>query len=284
MQYANIAILPGYQGTALTTIITAASIKGGVGKTTTIALLGHYAASRGLRTLLVDLDVQASLSASFYPDIDDIPQTNTVYHLITTNTAEPITPHRIDKNLYLLPANPDLNRLTESRDLTVFASLKDHLPRVSDAYDLILIDTPGSTNSLLAMALAATDHVYAPIELARYSIAAFHHIMQLILTVQRTLNPSLNFLGFLPNRVHRIRYQNGTPTPYVTRQREIYDQLSSMAPDNILGLFGQRNAIRDIEDGVALNAQRRNTARIAQSEADAFATTLFTRTGLITPH
>ena len=47
-------------------VISVASIKGGVGKTTTIAMLGHFASEHGLRTLLIDADVQASLTASFF--------------------------------------------------------------------------------------------------------------------------------------------------------------------------------------------------------------------------
>ena len=38
-------------------IITVASLKGGVGKTTTAANLGGFVADAGLRVLLLDLDV-----------------------------------------------------------------------------------------------------------------------------------------------------------------------------------------------------------------------------------
>ena len=37
--------------------------KGGVGKSTTVATLGHALAQSGLRVLLVDLDPQANLTA-----------------------------------------------------------------------------------------------------------------------------------------------------------------------------------------------------------------------------
>ena len=40
-------------------------MKGGVGKTTTVALLGRYAARDGLRVLVVDLDPQANLSQAY---------------------------------------------------------------------------------------------------------------------------------------------------------------------------------------------------------------------------
>ena len=46
-------------------IVAIASSKGGVGKTTTAANLGGFAADAGLRVLLLDLDVQPTLSSYF---------------------------------------------------------------------------------------------------------------------------------------------------------------------------------------------------------------------------
>lgn len=46
-------------------VISIISTKGGVGKTTTTANLGGFAADAGLRVLLLDLDVQPTLS-SYY--------------------------------------------------------------------------------------------------------------------------------------------------------------------------------------------------------------------------
>ena len=46
-------------------VVSIISTKGGVGKTTTAANLGGFAADAGLRVLLVDLDVQPALSSYF---------------------------------------------------------------------------------------------------------------------------------------------------------------------------------------------------------------------------
>ncbi|MBN0698094.1 ParA family protein, partial [Pseudomonas aeruginosa] len=46
-------------------VVSIISTKGGVGKTTTAANLGGLAADAGLRVLLLDLDVQPTLS-SYY--------------------------------------------------------------------------------------------------------------------------------------------------------------------------------------------------------------------------
>ena len=46
-------------------VVSIISTKGGVGKTTTAANLGGFAADTGLRVLLLDLDVQPTLSSYF---------------------------------------------------------------------------------------------------------------------------------------------------------------------------------------------------------------------------
>ncbi len=51
------------QGSVCVSVI---NMKGGVGKTTIAALLGHYAAtSLNLKVLVIDLDPQANLSQAF---------------------------------------------------------------------------------------------------------------------------------------------------------------------------------------------------------------------------
>ncbi|MCB2813746.1 ParA family protein, partial [Listeria monocytogenes] len=50
-------------------VVSIISTKGGVGKTTTAANLGGFIADAGLRVLLLDLDVQPTLSSYFTLDV-----------------------------------------------------------------------------------------------------------------------------------------------------------------------------------------------------------------------
>lgn len=54
--------MPGKRGPVCVSVI---NMKGGVGKTTIVALLGRHAAYKDLRVLVVDLDPQANLSQAY---------------------------------------------------------------------------------------------------------------------------------------------------------------------------------------------------------------------------
>ena len=261
-------------------VISVASIKGGVGKTTTIAMLGHFASEHGLRTLLIDADVQASLTASFFDDIDDLEGRHTTYNLMVDNG--PIDPIVVKTNLSILPADAYLYRLSESKDLKVMMCLKERIGELfPKRFDLVLIDTPGSTNTVLVAALGASHHVYSPIELQKYSVRAFSEVMGLIKSVRSSINAGLKFEGFLPNRVRGIRAKDGSGCvePVGIKQRAIFEELQTIGPNMILGMFGLRDAIGDVEYGKSINDAHGRGSAVAQSEINTFATELLQRAG-----
>ncbi|EPZ4348078.1 ParA family protein, partial [Pseudomonas aeruginosa] len=66
-------------------VVSIISTKGGVGKTTTAANLGGLAADAGLRVLLLDLDVQPTLS-SYYELTQRAP--GGIYELLAFNERD----------------------------------------------------------------------------------------------------------------------------------------------------------------------------------------------------
>lgn len=145
-------------------IASVISTKGGPGKTTVTANLGAFCAEAGLKTLLLDLDTQPSLS-SFYPLLHEAPGGS--YQLIAFNDANPanvISRSEID-NLSLIVSNDPNNQLP---NLLLHAAdgrlrLKNLIQYFASDYDLMLIDTQGARSVLLEMALLCSNLAISPV-------------------------------------------------------------------------------------------------------------------------
>jgi chromosome partitioning related protein ParA len=145
-------------------VVSIISTKGGVGKTTTAANLGGLAADAGLRVLLLDLDVQPTLS-SYFELVHRAP--GGIYEFLAFNE------HRIDQlvsrtaiaGLDLVLSNDDRGELNT---LLLHAPdgrlrLRHLLPMLASHYDLVLIDTQGARSVLLEMAVLASDMALSPV-------------------------------------------------------------------------------------------------------------------------
>lgn len=141
------------------------STKGGVGKTTIAANLGGLLADMGLRVLMVDADVQPSLS-KYYPLIHrarlgllDVVTRGTVTSAAISQTSIPnldlIVSDAIEGQLQLWLANQ------LDRDIRFKNALRS--PRVADHYDCVLIDTQGAVGALQEAAALAADELISPI-------------------------------------------------------------------------------------------------------------------------
>ena len=140
------------------------STKGGVGKTTTAANLGGLAADAGLRVLLLDLDIQPTLS-SYYT----LPVRAPVgcYELLAYNECRvsQLVCQTAIKNLDLIVSNDAQGQLNT---LLLHAPdgrvrLRNLLPLFRPHYDLLLIDTQGARSVMLEMAILAADLLLSPV-------------------------------------------------------------------------------------------------------------------------
>ena len=144
--------------------ISIISTKGGVGKTTTAANLGGFAADAGLRVLLIDLDVQPTLS-SYYPLARQAPAG--IYELLAFNERDPdkLLSHTHIDRLDVVLSNDDKGQLNT---LLLHAPdgrlrLRHLLPAFQSSYDLVLLDTQGARSALLEMAVLASDLALSPV-------------------------------------------------------------------------------------------------------------------------
>lgn len=144
-------------------VLSVISTKGGVGKTTVAANLGAFIADAGLRILLIDLDIQPTLSS--YYQLSHI-ATSGIYGLISTNEIrlEHLVSHTTIDNLHLIFSNDDKGQLNT---LLLHAPdgrfrLKNLMPIFEPHYDVVIIDTQGARSILLKMAIVASTHLLSP--------------------------------------------------------------------------------------------------------------------------
>src|SRR5687767_7083543 len=178
-------------------ILAITNQKGGVGKTTTAINLAAALASKGLRTLLLDLDPQANSSMSFL-DVRGLKRT--VYdaltdpeiHLPDIIQAAPKLP-----NLAVAPSSIALAKI-EAKLLGEMDShfrLKDELDRARESYDFVVIDTPPTLGIITVNALVAATHVLIPIQSSYFALEGTDDLLETIDKIKVRANPQLQIMG-----------------------------------------------------------------------------------------
>lgn len=148
-----------------TFVISVVATKGGVGKTTTSANVAGLLADFGFRVLMVDADIQPSLSK--YYGLRETP-TAGLSDVITRGGithATDFVPTEI-KGLDVLTSNMSdaTQAWLQTRDERLFL-LKRAMrqPAVRDTYDYVVIDTQGATGELQRAAAMAADLMLSPL-------------------------------------------------------------------------------------------------------------------------
>ena len=206
-------------------IIALCNQKGGVGKTTSTINLGASLAELGRRVLAVDFDPQGALSAGLGVPTHDVP---TIYDLLlgtVKDTASVIIPTSV-AGLDVLPANIDLSAaevhlINEVARETILARV---LSKVSDQYDVILIDCQPSLGLLTVNALTAAHGVLIPLECEFFALRGVALLVETIDKVRDRLNPAITLDGILATM-----YDSRT-----LHSREVLDRVVDAFGDSVL--------------------------------------------------
>jgi chromosome partitioning protein len=176
--------------------IAIANQKGGVGKTATSVNLSAGLASKGFKTLLIDLDSQRNATNTLLsPEII----TSTLADVLVGESnrqsiTDAIYETPID-NLDLVPSHIRLAKIERFIEIEEQFRLKDCLTELND-YDLVILDCPPTLGMTLTQALLAATFVIVPIAGDFYSHEGVIDLNETLNKAKRG-NPQLEILGYL---------------------------------------------------------------------------------------
>ena len=179
-------------------VISIASQKGGVGKTTTAINLGACLAQENKRVLIVDVDPQGNATSGLGINGND--QRNTSYEVLIgqAEAGQAIIPTALS-TLDVMPTGQRLPG-AEVELVGMMARetrLRTCLARVRDDYDYVFVDSPPSLGLLTVNALTASDSVLIPLQCEYLALEGLTQLIGAIRLVQDHLNPGLRIEGVL---------------------------------------------------------------------------------------
>lgn len=158
-------------------VIACQNFKGGVGKSTSCVNFAHYLALKGYRVLVIDTDSQATTTAMFgYMPDAQISQEATILPYLSGDqkTLEYAIRRTYWPNIDLIPACLSLYEAeiaivvhlaaqeSAAQRVAFFSELKFGIQTVSDAYDVILLDSPPALGMISINVLLAADALVVP--------------------------------------------------------------------------------------------------------------------------
>ncbi|WP_428035302.1 ParA family protein [Amphritea sp.] len=181
--------------------------KGGVGKSSISTNLAAISASKGKRTLVVDMDPQCNTSHYLLGelvndtvgDIKDFFEQTLSFQVRPKEITDFIHP-TVYENLDLLPSSPELGDLHAKLEAKhKIYKLRDALLNL-DQYDAIYIDTPPAFNFYTLSALCTADSCLIPFDCDEFSRQALYSLMYNVQETQQDHNDKLTIEGIVVNQ------------------------------------------------------------------------------------
>lgn len=175
--------------------------KGGVGKTTSVALTSYVLSKRGYKVLAVDMDPQGNLSQFLSRKPLKFFENKTVFEAIKEEDPLPYI-HEISEELHLLPADDLLFSfsvyLMEEHKGSANRALANTLDKVYDDYDFILIDLPPHLGEETINGITASNYVVAVMQTEPMAYDALRRFIETVNEIKEQTRNDLVLLGILP--------------------------------------------------------------------------------------
>ena len=189
-------------------VISCASQKGGVTKTTTVLNLATALSLMGKKVLCIDLDPQGSLSiCAGIENADKL--TNTTYSLLDAvmcadDDEQPNLPELSEyivpcEKIDVIPCNISLSAFESNRgqEIGAIKALQTVIEPLRELYDVILLDTAPSLGLLTANAITASDSVLITVTPQLLSAIGLKLLIKTIKRIQKHFNPAVTIEGVL---------------------------------------------------------------------------------------
>lgn len=177
-------------------IISVSNIKGGVGKSSTVAALAAGLAGKGYRVLMIDSDPQTNLTMCFLPEQPD--ETPSLYHVYGSGRKIDDVKIVIKEKLDIVIGdfslcNADMQFLKAGRLKMLDKALKG----IKREYDFVVVDTPPNLGILTLNAFIASDYLIVPMAADSFSIKGVRLLKQALDDVADETGKELLVAGIL---------------------------------------------------------------------------------------
>lgn len=189
-------------------VVSIVSLKGGVGKTAVTLGLAGAATSRGLASLVVDLDPQGNATSILRTHPSKTSVANVLEHPTRAEIEGALTPCDWEigpGEVDVLSSHPSVIRFDSwTHPGSAFTPKLAKALNQLNGYDLVLIDCPPSLGALTREALAASDLALIVTTPSYFGAQGVERAIAEVEEMRKGVNPSLKLAGIVVNRVRSV--------------------------------------------------------------------------------